>query len=130
MTRHNLIAKIERTNPIFYGIERHLLGLDFPNQSTNFDYSRLVISSNQVVRSIHALTVHRSILNNVSEETLIKKKRPVIPYSNIWFSSIKGLITGVMIRNNSVGSSIGYTNLLGVNVNISATLQKSNRNQF
>ena len=40
MTRQNLIAKIERKNPILYGIEGHLLGLDFPNQSINFDYSR------------------------------------------------------------------------------------------
>ena len=72
MTMQNLIAKIERTNPILYGTEEHLLGLDCPNQSINFDYSHLVISSNQVVRSIHALTVHRSILNIVSEETITK----------------------------------------------------------
>ena len=63
MTIQNLIAKIERTNPILYGIEGHLLGLDCPNQSINFDYARLVISSNQEARKIHALTVHRSIFN-------------------------------------------------------------------
>ena len=60
---NDLIAKIERTNPILYGIEGHLLELDCPNQSINFDYSRLVISSNQVARKIHALSVHRLILN-------------------------------------------------------------------
>ena len=37
---------------ILHGIERHLQGLDCPNQSMNFNYSRLMISSNQVVRSI------------------------------------------------------------------------------
>ena len=45
MTRQNLIAKIEGTNPILYGIEGYLLGLYCPNQSINFDYSHNIFQS-------------------------------------------------------------------------------------